>query len=56
MQWRRFCGQKTAVTLAVTGGIIELMNTMDDNLAIPWGLTLVILLIDRIAPNMIFAV
>jgi dolichol kinase len=49
-----FVDLKTSLALAVAGGIIEFMNTIDDNLAIPWGLTIVILLIHEIAPNLLF--
>ncbi|MFZ2455608.1 MAG: hypothetical protein WAX07_03945 [Candidatus Altiarchaeia archaeon] len=51
-----FVDLKTSLALAVAGGIIEFMNTIDDNLAIPWGLTIVILLIHEIAPNLLFTV
>ena len=47
---------KTALALSVAGAIIEFVNTIDDNLAIPWGLTVVILLIHEIAPNLLFTV
>ena len=52
----RFADLKTALALSVAGAIIEFITTIDDNLAIPWGLTIVILLIHEIAPNLLFTV
>jgi dolichol kinase len=51
-----FVDLKTSLALAVAGAIIEFMNTIDDNLAVPWGLTLVILIIHEMAPNLLFTV
>jgi dolichol kinase len=51
-----FVDLKTALALSVAGAIIEFINTIDDNLAIPWGLTIVILLIHAIMPNLLFTV
>ncbi len=54
--WPRLRKSAAALALAVAGAIIEFMNMIDDNLAIPWGLTLVILLLNEIAPNLLFTV
>ena len=44
-----FIDLKTAIILAVIGGIIELLAPLDDNIAIPWGLTIIISLIGYLA-------
>lgn len=51
-----FADEKTAIFLAVAGAIIEFFNTIDDNLAIPIGLTIVILVTNILAPNTLFAI
>ena len=49
-----FVDLKTALFLAVAGGIIEFFNTIDDNLAIPIGLTIVVEIVRAVAPGMVF--
>ena len=49
-----FVDPKTAMALAVIGAIIEFFNTIDDNLAIPIGLTVIIEVVNAIAPNVLF--
>jgi len=49
-----FVDPKTAFALAFIGAIIEFFNTIDDNLAIPIGLTVIIEIANVIAPNMLF--
>jgi dolichol kinase len=51
-----FVDPKTAMSLAVIGGIIEFFNNIDDNLAIPIGLTIIILITHILAPNTLFAI
>lgn len=51
-----FVDPKTAISLALIGAIIEFWNTIDDNLAIPIGLTIIIEVANAIAPNMLFTI
>ena len=51
-----FVDPKTAMSLAFIGAIIEFFNNIDDNLAIPIGLTIVILVTHILAPNTLFAI
>lgn len=49
-----FVDMKTAFALAAIGAVIEMFNTIDDNLAIPIGLTIVIEVVNAVAPNTLF--
>jgi phytol kinase len=51
-----FVDHKTAFALAFIGAIIEFFNTIDDNLAIPIVLTVIIEIANAIAPGVIFRV
>jgi len=51
-----FVDMRTAMFLAIIGAIIEFWNTIDDNLAIPIGLTIVIEVANAIVPNVLFTI
>jgi dolichol kinase len=49
-----FVNREEAIVLALLGAIIEFFNTIDDNLAIPIGLTIMIEMVRAVAPGMLF--